>query len=696
MNKSFKTLFTLFLGILFFIPSFTADSANVADDLTKLNNLYKEGAITKEEFSKAKEILFKSESTEEKIETTKPEIKKQKKEKVKKLETKEKITTVTKISEDKKKEVKTRTYDEDLSITFMTLEEVDELGSYKKITKIPEGMFKVSMSNKARAKKSMMKMYDVFVRKKNLTEKYPERLMSAMGYFELFYIDQLYEKRKVIKKFKESYPNIKKSTKKSMQALYSLNQARKSMREAMALTLDDDTEVALERYMLMHNFLAQGEKKTEKLTKNEKKLKKESVKFRKHYGSFKKTVELKSEKRIDQETFDKDLEKNIKDTKSALSRLSKIDSKSDKLYATVATMFEKSLEILDNCAANCERKDLLAVIDSAEFTNAVLKDAEKDLIKKKYTQDMSKVDVETLSDEQKGILALVSMNMKQQKAIKKEDLQNSVLNLENHNFPVDEYLDKIEEEGFEIKSVTMSFGNVDEMERWAMKDWTNSWRGDLPTEIKDSAGNLIEFTEENIQDLKAQLAINTFNSMIDISTLEIKESMNENIKEIAQAIEASGGFNLDAWLNQDFTITLNNYSQLVGNSYGIEMNDFNDLTKFANELYGTDVSPEDYAAQWASATVEGSTTSWAAMTSGVDLINQVGSFEAASIAASLGSDLQTVADTIAQAASVGVSTDLEAAAAGLGFDSFADAVAAYNAQYGTNYTAEEAAEALGN
>jgi hypothetical protein len=126
------------------------------------------------------------------------------------------------------------------------------------------------------------------------------------------------------------------------------------------------------------------------------------------------------------------------------------------------------------------------------------------------------------------------------------------------------------------------------------------------------------------------------------------------------------------------------------------MNDFNDLTKFANELYGTDISPEEYASTWASATVEGSTTSWADMTSGVDLINQVGSFEAASIAASLGTDLQTVADTIAQAASVGISTDLEAAAAGLGYGSFADAVAAYNAQYGTSYTAEEAAEALGN
>ena len=173
-------------------------------------------------------------------------------------------------------------------------------------------------------------------------------------------------------------------------------------------------------------------------------------------------------------------------------------------------------------------------------------------------------------------------------------------------------------------------------------------------------------------------------------------SRKVRIPKIAEIVAASGGFDLDAWLNQDFTITLDNYSRLVGNSYGIEMNDFKDLTKFANELYGTNVSPEDYAAQWASATVEGSTTSWAAMTSGVDLIDQLGSFEAASIAEQLGTDLQTVADTIAQAASVGISTDLEAAASGLGYSSFADAVAAYNAQYGTSYTAEEAAAALGN
>ncbi len=45
-------------------------------------------------------------------------------------------------------------------------------------------------------------------------------------------------------------------------------------------------------------------------------------------------------------------------------------------------MFEKSLVIINNCKESCERKDLLAVIDSTDFTNAVLKDVEKDLIKK--------------------------------------------------------------------------------------------------------------------------------------------------------------------------------------------------------------------------------------------------------------------------------------------------------------------------
>ena len=51
-------IFIFIIIILFLIP--INSHSNVVDELTKLNNLYKEGAITKEEFSKAKTILLKN------------------------------------------------------------------------------------------------------------------------------------------------------------------------------------------------------------------------------------------------------------------------------------------------------------------------------------------------------------------------------------------------------------------------------------------------------------------------------------------------------------------------------------------------------------------------------------------------------------------------------------------------------------
>jgi uncharacterized protein YqgQ len=44
--------------------------ANIVDQLTELNNLYKSGALNEDEFSKAKNLLLKSE-TDEKVESKK-------------------------------------------------------------------------------------------------------------------------------------------------------------------------------------------------------------------------------------------------------------------------------------------------------------------------------------------------------------------------------------------------------------------------------------------------------------------------------------------------------------------------------------------------------------------------------------------------------------------------------------------------
>ena len=155
--------------------------ASIIEELTSLNNLYKDGAITKEEFSKAKSILLQSNNKEE----NKKKIEKAKKKKIeKKEENKNEVTEVIK-----------KEYEEDLTKTYISLQEFGELGTYKKIENYPDGLFKIKGSSESMAKDSMLKMYETFVQKPRLMEKYPENMMKAMAYFEIFYNYELKKKK---------------------------------------------------------------------------------------------------------------------------------------------------------------------------------------------------------------------------------------------------------------------------------------------------------------------------------------------------------------------------------------------------------------------------------------------------------------------------------------------------------------------
>lgn len=677
-----------FIFIAFFLLNLiTLTQANIVDELTKLNNLYKDGALNQDEFNKAKKIILKSNSEDQKT-----------------IEPKQIIEIKKSIIDNNK--------DKDLTKTYIDRDELEIIGNYKEINNYPDGLFKnLNFSSSMLAKEATQEMYKTFVQNKNLQEKYPENMMKAMAYFEVFYNQKLKDEKSAILDYQKNFPNVKKSSKKSIQSLYSLTQAKKSMRKSVGLTLNDNIDVALIKYMHMHDFLAKGTKSKNDLTSNEKKLKKESTNFKKYIGSFKKNLELKSEQRIDEKEFNKELKKNTKKINKVLKKLNRIDSEKYKIYKTVSDIFTKSLNIIDNCNNTCNKKKLLTVIDSIDFTEAILKDVEVNIIKKRYVNDLSQINVDSFPDNQKETLVLASISSKRQNELKNYNLQNSVLNLANNNFEIDKIMSNIEAQGYEVQSIKMSFDDLNKMENWDVKDWANSWRGDLPSnQFKDKAGNLIQLSNENIQDLKAQLARNEFQNIIDLKDIDIARDLNENLDDIAKSIQENSGFDLDKWLNQDFSITLDNYTKIAAESIISELGNsinqetvnairqnanFENLTNLVNLEYGTNMSAEDYANYWQSSTVEGSTSNWADITAGVDLINQVGSFEAASIAKDLGTDLQTVADSIALAASVGVSTDLEAAAQGLGYDSFAAAVSAYNEQYGTNYSVEEAKESLG-
>ena len=663
--------------------------ANIVDQLTELNNLYKSGALNEDEFSKAKNLLLKSEPGQ------------------KEDAEKKKSTKIIEIKATKKN-LNTK----DLSKTFISIEELETLGQYKEIKEYPIGLFKnLNFSESMLAKKSTQEMYKTFVQHKNLNEKYPENMMKAMAYFEVFYNYKLKEEKKAIEDYQNNYPNIKKSSKKAIQSLYSLSNAKDSMRKSIGLNSKDKLEDALIGYMHMYDFMSQGVKTQNKLTSEQKKIKKESTRFKSSYGAFKKNLELKLEKRISQKEFDKELKKNVKKIQKSLNKINKVNPEKYSIYANINDIFVKSLDIIKNCKESCESKDFTIAIDSIDFSNTILKDVENKIIKKKYENDLSEINIENVSEDTKKTLTLASIGSKKQKNLDIRKLQKQAFNLANNNFNVDKIIESIEKDGYEFTSLKIAYQNLEEMEKWKIKDWANSWNGDLPVDnLKDKAGNLIELTSENINDIKAQLARNEFQNLIEFDETNLGNEINQNLSDIAQSIQDNPSFNLDNWLNQDFSITLDNYTKIAAESiiseFGSSLNqetiddirknaNFENLTKLVNAEQGTNMSTEEYANIWQNATIDGSTSNWGDVTAGVDLLSQVGSFEAGSIAKDLGTDLQTVADSIALAATVGVSTDLEAAASGLGYDSFADAVSAYNEEHGTNYSTEEAKEALG-
>ena len=668
---------------------------NIVDKLTDLNNLYKSGALNEDEFIKAKNILLKSEPDTNN-------------ETLKKIETKKKKpTTIIKIEA-----TKDNLITEDLSKTYINKEELSFIGQYKEIKKYPSGLFKnLNFSERMFAKKSAKEMYKTFVTNKNLNEKYPENMMKAMAHFEIFFNYKLKEENSALLDYKNNYPYVSEKSKKAIQSLYSLSKAKESMRKSIGLTSKDKLEDALNGYMHMHDFMSQGTKTEIKLTSEEKKINKETTKFKAAYGAYKKNLELKLEKRISQKEFEKELKKNIKVIKKSLNKINKINPEKYGVYKSIDEIFIKSLSIINNCNESCNRKDLTTVIDSIDFSNAILKDIEKKIIKRKYENDLSGIDIKNISEDAKKTLTIASLSSKRQKNLDLQNLQKKSLNLANNNFDVDKILNDIEKDGYEFTPLKITYQNLEEMEKWEIKDWASSWNRDLPIDnFKDNSGNLIKLTSENINDLKAQLAINEFQNLIKLNELNLSNDLNQNIIEIAKSVQNNPTFNLENWLNQDFSITLDNYTKLAAESIITEFGDsldqetindirknanFENLTKLVNAEFGTNMSTEEYANIWRNASIDDSTSNWGDVTAGVDLLSQVGSFEAASIAKDLGTDLQTVADSIALAATVGVKTDLEAAASGLGYDSFADAVAAYNEQHGTNYTVDEAKEALG-
>ena len=541
------------------------------------------------------------------------------------------------------------------------IEDVEEFGTFNKINTAPAGMFKARDDQFIKMSKySQEKIGLIFVQQKGILDKYPENLMLGMGYFEFFYMEQLKKHKKDIIVFKETHPNIKGYIRTNIKKIYGLNKARKTMRNALGFTLEDDVQEVLQTYYVLSKLFTKGEKTTIKLNNEEKKLFKSHLKLAKNLGIVKSLVKDKNEQRIDDKKFKKKYLKAVKKVNIEIKKLDAYDN-----YNQLGKFLDITQEI-----DLSESSALLSAYNLADFLLTEIKNKD---VKKRFEIDLTNADFSNFKEKEIELLGEASKTTKIVKAKKSNKIQLDILNLENNNVPINEILDEFRENSLDLSSINFQMESTNKMNLWVRKDWANAWKTPIPKKIEDiSKGIMIDLSQEDVESIKAQLSIEHYK---DLLNLDMAKELNDNLKDMKSSIDASS-FN--------FSYGLDNYAQFLGDIMNLDIKNYSDLTDLANATHNANWSVEEYAS---------------AYQFNVDAINALASgassFDVGQMAQSIGASLQDAADTIAAASAAGVSVDLEAAAAGLGYGSFADAVSAYNAAHGTSYTEAQAKEALG-
>ena len=548
------------------------------------------------------------------------------------------------------------------------MEDLEQFGEFKKINNSPLGMFPENAKSFYDKKEISQKEFiRIFITQKGLMEKNTHNVILGMGYFEFFYMQQLKEYKRSLETFIKKYPKINAATKKNVHKIYSLNKARKSMREALGLSLENTPEEAIERYYVLYKLLNQAIIKETKLSIEDKNRTKLHNKISKNISQLKNITDDRISYRLTEKKFNKEYLKNFKKLSKNLKQAILI--KDYELLTSFIIEIDKY--------KNINNSSLLSGYKIAEY---ILQKIKNDKIIKKYEQDLSNAKFDVFTQKELSILGDITKSMKVNKNEKSNEIQLQIMNLENSGIPVNRFLEVYRDElNVKLDDINLQVASASKMKDWTISDWANAWKSPIPKTIIDEAGIEVSLSPDEIESIKAQLAMKNFKELLDLDSFSnLIQNEKKNFDNIAE--------NLD--INSDtfgFSFTLDDFARSFGDTYGIDINNYSDLTDLANAQHNANWSVEEYAA---------------AYQENVDIINalqsgSLSSFDAGKIAAASNTSLQEVADTIIAASSAGVSVDLDSTFQGMGYDSFADAVAAYNAEHGTNYTTETAREALG-
>jgi hypothetical protein len=216
-----KKLFIFILLIIISTVEIYAEENN--KDLTDLKALFDAGVLNIEEYKKIKKIINNKNYQKNLI---------KEKQKIADLKEQEKIFKIKCNPEEKK--------------ICISSSDFYELGTYKEIYKLPGNLVSDS-------RKTGKKVHEFFSLKSERHHiKNPGDIIYGMAWFEMFYLGQLKKARKSVDLY--GY-DLSTYHKKKLQSLIKINKARKKMREALGMSLEDDTEMVINYQWVLGDFL---------------------------------------------------------------------------------------------------------------------------------------------------------------------------------------------------------------------------------------------------------------------------------------------------------------------------------------------------------------------------------------------------------------------------------------------------------
>ena len=188
--------------------------------------------------------------------------------------------------------------------------DVLELGTPIVITDLPEGMIKkfgtACKQFACRTQKATQIMGKSFKRGEQYNARHPDNMIKAMAYFELFYMGNLRKNKSKLESYKKNYKRkdqlngVQKvmfmGTETAIRGLIGTNKGRKSMREALGMTIDLEPATAIKRFWYLGELLGLGEQTKVKVSKEMKQRSEIVKRYQKTISQIKKQIEDDKEK----------------------------------------------------------------------------------------------------------------------------------------------------------------------------------------------------------------------------------------------------------------------------------------------------------------------------------------------------------------------------------------------------------------